>query len=374
MPATWVDEALSEAIERLEKVANGLEPALVAPGDAEAHLRRVARVANLVTGIELALAPCLSGRDPAQRLARLTGSGLGMAHGMLSTAKRLEACPVTRDALATGDLSYAQASEIARTEAEVPGCEAELVGLARCQPLGALKDAARALRQGALDPEELDARRRKTRHHRHWIDELGMIRYSGAMLPEFGVPFAARLDAETDRVFRAATGEREERACYAADAFARLVAGQGKGPARRPELVLVGDLDAYVKGGGLEPRIPGVGPVSAETLRAQAREAIVSVVLYSGKDLVKIRRWSRSMPVEIATVLEIGEPPHFAGRRCRRCASRFRVQGDHVDPHTHGGEMCIDNIQDLCPPCHAEKTEDDRRRGLLGKAPSRRRK
>jgi hypothetical protein len=374
MPTSWVDEALAEAIERLEKVAHGLEPELVAPGVAEGHVRRAARAANLVTSIELTLAPRLPGRDRAPRLARLTGSGLGAAHGMLTTAQRLSACPRTRDAMAMGDLSYAQGAEIARTEAQVPGCEAELVGVARSQPLGVLKDTARALRQAALDPETLEARRRTARHHRHWVDELGMIRYSGAMLPEFGVPFAARLDAETDRVFRAATGEREERSQYAADAFARLVEGKGKGPARRPELVLVGDLDAYAEGRGLEPRIPGVGPVSADTLRRQARDAIVSVVLYSGTDFVKIRRWSRSLPVEIATVLEIGEPPGFAGRRCRRCGSRFRVQGDHIDPHTHGGEMCIDNLQDLCPACHREKTEDDRRRGLLGKAPPRRRK
>lgn len=369
--ASWVDEALSGAIELLEKVAVGIEPALAGPSEIERCLRQSARAANLVASIQLGLAPRITGRDPAQRLATWTGQSVGAAAGVVHTAKRLERCPRTRDALARGDVSYAQAGEIARTEAEVAGSESELLGVALSRPFGVLRDTARALRQAAIDPETLEERRRRARHHRAWTDELGMVRYSGAMLPEFGVPFLSRLEAETDRVFRSAAkaGAVEPRAAYAADAFARLVAGAGKGVARRPEIVFVADLDAYVHGHGLRSHIPGVGPVAEETLRRHARDAIVSVVLHQGKEFRTIRRWSRTMPVEIATVLEIGDPPDFAGRRCARCGGRWRLQSDHDDPHTHGGQMCIENINPLCPACHAEKTDEDRRKGLLGDCP-----
>ncbi|HLF99912.1 MAG TPA: HNH endonuclease, partial [Acidimicrobiia bacterium] len=46
----------------------------------------------------------------------------------------------------------------------------------------------------------------------------------------------------------------------------------------------------------------------------------------------------------------------------------------HVDPRANFGETSYRNLARRCWPCHARKTEEDRRRGLLGKHAPRRRK
>ena len=71
---------------------------------------------------------------------------------------------------------------------------------------------------------------------------------SGALPPEVGVPFTKRMDAETDRVWRAARREGEAtRVQCAADTFAQLVNGQGK-TRGRVDMVVVADLRAYRRG------------------------------------------------------------------------------------------------------------------------------
>jgi 5-methylcytosine-specific restriction endonuclease McrA len=51
-----------------------------------------------------------------------------------------------------------------------------------------------------------------------------------------------------------------------------------------------------------------------------------------------------------------------SGGRCesadtgRRCASRDRVQCDHIIPVSHGGSHDLANLRDLCKPCHDRKT------------------
>ena len=94
----------------------------------------------------------------------------------------------------------AQAEEITRTEAAVPGSERELLDLARKSSLTGLRDRARDRRLGAIDPERLYATQRAHREIRHWYDDLGLVRGTFAFTPEVGVPFVNRLEAETDRL------------------------------------------------------------------------------------------------------------------------------------------------------------------------------
>ena len=59
--------------------------------------------------------------DVADWMARATGSTAGSAKAAFETVEALEAQPEARAALETGELSFAQARELVRTEAEVPG-------------------------------------------------------------------------------------------------------------------------------------------------------------------------------------------------------------------------------------------------------------
>lgn len=366
---------LDEAVELLEKVVVGLEPELLSPDDVASCLRVSARGANLLSAVQVTVSPRLVGRDRAQRVARLTGSALGEARTLLGADEALAAVPRAKEEFASGGLSLAQVAEIARTEADVPGSEAELLTYARAASLTQLRSRGKAMRQRAQDPEELERRRHEARSFRSWTDELGMTRFSGALEPHLGVPFISRLEAETDRVFKEASraGLRESHAAYAADAFARMISGTGMGPVRRPELVLLVDLESFLAGsvvpGGVS-KIPGVGTISPTLARDLARDAVITALVHDGTEFVRIKRWSRSIPKAIELALELGPPPDFDGPACARCGGRRFLQRDHAMPHTAGGLMSIDNIGFLCGECHREKTDEDRRKGLLGPNPA----
>ena len=68
--------------------------------------------------------------EPAEWLSRQAGSSLPAAKAALETVTALDALPATREAVAAGRVSLAQAGEITRAEAEAPGSEAGL--LAHC--------------------------------------------------------------------------------------------------------------------------------------------------------------------------------------------------------------------------------------------------
>ena len=240
--------ALSEALRAFDPVALSADECVslvsrlatvekaCAAARAAARARAAAVNAHRASGV----------RDPADWLARETGSSPGEAKAALATAGALDDCPRTGEALAAGELSLAQASEITKTEGASPGSEAELVELAKRSSLAALREEARKRRLNATDPEDLHARQRKARHVRHWRDELGMVTGRFCLPPEVGLPFLHRLEAETDRVRR--TNREESREALAADAFAVIVSGSGKGKAGIANLVIVCDLRAYRRG------------------------------------------------------------------------------------------------------------------------------
>jgi len=240
-----VDVAVDVDVERLVVVsASGAMRALLAEADpgllsgaaclqvaevlartekafAAARMRFAARAADCGAHGSLGFA---SGEEWA---ARLTGSSVGQARDELALAEKLATCPLTSAALAGGELSLAQAVEIARTEKALPGTEAAMVGLADTLSLGALRDEGRKRRLAALDPGEAYKRQHRERSFRSWTDAAGMIRFHGALTPDKGVPFQSRLGAVCDRLHREArrAGSTESREAHAADAFVALLDG-----------------------------------------------------------------------------------------------------------------------------------------------------
>jgi hypothetical protein len=255
--------------------------------------------------------------SPADWLARAGGSSTGQAKAALDTIKAVEACPATKDALIAGEVSLAQAGEIA----SVPGHEAELLELARASGLGPVKDAARKRRLEGIDPEELSAKQHAARALLHSKDGLGMTCFRGSLPPEVGVSFVNRLDAETDRECRAARreGRFESRAAHAADAFVRMLSGAGTGKARSADLVIVQDLRAYRRGHahpGEVSHIIGGGPTPVRVARDLAQDAFLKVVLHDGVNIHSVAHFGRYRPAELETALALGGPPDFDGVTC----------------------------------------------------------
>jgi hypothetical protein len=349
-PALWSGEDCAVLAARLARTAKACETASARSAARAAECGRV-------------------GAAPAVFLARMGGCTTGAARSALATVQSVVACPRTEVALRCGEVSLAQAAEIA----SVPEHEAELLDLARSTDLRAVKDAARKHRLAAIDPEELYAKQCAAREFVHWKDELGMTRFRGALPPDVGVPFVNRLDAQTDREWRTAkrAGKVDARAAHAADALVRMTEN---GRAARPigtDLVITVYLRAYRRGhaeAGECCHIVGDGPIPVHVVRAMANDAFLKVVLHDGVAIHTVAHLGRKRPAHLDTALRLGAPPDFDGAVCTEphCDRTYHLQWDHKDPFANGGKTSFGNLQPYCSPHHVEKTERDRRAGLLG--------
>ena len=330
-------------------------------------------------------------------MARATGSTAGSAKAALETVAALESQPEAKAALEAGELSFAQARELVKTEAAVPGSTAGLLEVAKSESLRTLKDKARDRRVRAIDPEELHARQHAAMYHRTWINALGNVAYAGELPPELGIPFKNQLDAETDRLWLKAYQDAKQqddaiqqdvagsspisagsarakelrRPALAAQAFVRMMEnGGGKGKANRADLVIVCDLRAYRRGHahhGEPCHIVGGGPIPVSLAKELGRDAFLKAVLHTGTEIHTIAHFGRRWPALLRTALDLGGPPDFTGRVCAApgCDRQYHLQDDHIDPVANGGLTSYINNQGLCPPDHRIKTEQDRKAGLL---------
>jgi hypothetical protein len=281
----------------------------------------------------------------------------------------LDGCAATRDALAAGDVSLAQAAEIA----SVPEHEVELLQVARSSGLRPVKDTARRRRRERVDPKALHAQQHAAREFVHWKDELGMIRFRGALPPVAGVRFVNRLGLETERAWRAARREKrdEPRVALAADAFMRIVGDAGAtGKSRTADVVMVVDSRAYRRGHahpGEPCHVIGGGPIPVDVVREQIDDAFVKFVLHDGVNIQTVAHHGRRRPAALQTALDLGPAPDFDGVTCVEsgCHRTHGLQWDHVDPCANGGITSFTNLRPLCTPHHVEKTERDREAGLL---------
>jgi hypothetical protein len=318
-----------------------------------ARLEKVAAAARAVAAARVAESNGHRGyADPAQWLARTAGSSQAEAARALEVARQLDSLPLTAEQVRSGDLSLAQADEVAKTVASCPEAESAMLEKAAGSSLRELRDFGRKTRLAAVPAEQLQARQHAARFHRQWIDDLGMLRYTGAMVPEAGVPLRRRVEIETDRKWRAArrAGRRETPEQLAADAFATVVGNGGKGHAVRADVVYVCDINAGTA------HIIGGGPVPMATVDDTARDAFVKAVLHDGTKIDTIVHYGRkALPALLRTALELGPPPDFDGTHCVDCGNDLGLQNDHADPVANGGPTCLSNSRWRCFKCHAER-------------------
>jgi Domain of unknown function (DUF222) len=272
-------------------------------------------------------------------MARATGSTAGSAKAALETTAALASQPDAKAALDAGELSFAQARELVKTEAAVPGSTAGLLDVAKSESLRTLREKARDRRVRAIGPDELHARQHAAMSHRTWINALGNVAYAGELPPEYGIPFQNQLDAETDRLWLkahqdarrqdgaveqdpagsggAGPGNAKElrRSALAAQAFVRMLEnGGGKGKANRADMVIVCDLQAWRRGhahDGETCHIVGGGPIPVSLAKDLGRDAFLKGVLHTGTQIHTIAHFGRKCPAVLRTALELGAPPDF---------------------------------------------------------------
>ena len=143
-------------------------------------------------------------RSAAHFVASTCGSSVRSAVETLETARRLKELPATAEALRSGKLSAAQASEIVSAAGDRPGVEAELVEAAESETLPALQQRCRAVRaEGAAAMEAYEGVR-ATRYLRHWSDGEGAFCLRARLCPDDGAKVLAALESERRGVFAAA--------------------------------------------------------------------------------------------------------------------------------------------------------------------------
>jgi hypothetical protein len=258
---------------------------------------------------------------------------------------------------------------IVGAEVACAGAEAELLALAKRSSLVALRDEGRRRHLASIDAEELHRRQHRARRWRHWRDDTGMVNMAGALPPELGVGLVNRLEAETDRIRRAARrqGSDEPRAAHMADALVGLLLGQGKSKARGTELVVVCDLRAWRRGRAESDEVChviGGGPVPVSVAKELAADSFLKAVIHDGVRIQTVAHFGRRIPAELRTALDLGSPPGLEGASCAEegCGRRYGLEWDHVDPLANGGATSYANLQPCCWPHHRAKTRGTARR------------
>ena len=378
-------QSLSNQVDALMRSVRAFDAAGYAGADCAVLVRKFAQAEKALAAARVRAAAraaqCNEHRkegfaDPSEWLSRHAGTTSRDARCQLDTMKRLEVCPDTRDAVASGELSLGQADEIVRTEEEVPGSETKLLPLAKKSGLSRLRDEARKVRMLAIPADKLHERQRAARSVRHWRDELGMVAGSFRLTPEIGIPFVTRLDREAQRHRRAAKqrGDTIDRfEAYAADAFgdmfeAKAAPSSSKSRRREVDTVIVCDLHAYRRGhthDGEPCHIVGGGPIPVRLARELSRDAFLKAVLHDGVNVHTVKHFGRHIPAELRTALELGPLPELDGVKCSEegCDRRYGLEWDHEDPVASGGETSYENLEPKCKPHHWEKTERDRKAG-----------
>jgi HNH endonuclease len=368
--------------------------------------------------------------DPASWMAHHSGTTTRQAKQAMDVAKGLERVPGTKDALLAGDVSMSQAQEIAQSEEETPGGEAELLIEAKRGDLSSLREATRERKLSRTRPDDLHRQQRDARFLRHWRDRLGMVRFEGALAPEDGIPFMNRLERRAHRRRRRAkndNGACERFEAYMADALTAsvlappdvpapaastghpgttdnaissddsvssgdAVSGDHAGsadlsgsedfsgsadcrdaqdpePRARAELVIVCDLFAWRRGHshpGEVCHIVGGGPIPVDLARELGQDAFLKAVLHDGVNIHTVSHVGRHRPAALQTALDLGPVPDFTGRACVDCGRRYGLEYDHTDPVNNRGPTSYENLKPRCYIDHKVKTERDRKAGLLG--------
>jgi hypothetical protein len=356
-----VFERVGSAVATLEEVVAELEPGTLDVTGAKQLVNLFTRCERLsVAGrglaarrVESALSWKREGhRSAAHWLASTTGVSVGSATRSLQTAREIEALPATAAAFRSGELSEAQASEIAATATLDPNAESRLLESARASvSFKGLRDQCREASVRAADDAAAARRLHETRALHTWTERDGAWRMDVRLAPHDGTFVAQALEDWTTKIFRAehAAGHREPRVAYAADALVALVK---HGPCQ-PIEVRLDASEAALERGYVEPgercELAGIGPIPVTIARSLLSDARITVMTRDGTELAPP---TRTIPAKLRRKLERLYPTCANAT----CGNDQRLEIDHIRPFADGGPTDEHNCWRLCPHCHDLKT------------------
>jgi len=362
---TSVFEQVRSAVALLEHVVADLEPGTLDASGAKKLVDLFTRCERLsVAGrglaarrVEAALSWKREGhRSAAHWLASTTGVSVGSATRSLQAARELEALPATAAAFRAGELSEAQAGEIAATATLDPGVEGRLLESARASvSFKGLRDQCREASVRAADDQAAARRLHETRAVHTWTDRDGAYRMDVRLAPDDGARVASALSIKTDEMFRTArsAGRLEARPAYVADALVALCTGAGL--SKPIEVRLDADHEALVRG-YVEPgercELAGIGPIPVTMARGLLDDARITVLARDGTDITRVSSPKRTIPAKLRRWLE----RTYVVCGVDGCANDQRLEIDHIVPVEEHGPTCQENTWRICAHHHKLKT------------------
>ncbi|MGH9294093.1 MAG: hypothetical protein ACRD0B_02075, partial [Acidimicrobiales bacterium] len=255
-----VDALLDEALEALQVANAELDASCLNGETAEAIMDKYARAERLAAaGKSICAKRCVranrhqrsGARSPADWVSQRSGDSPARAADGLVAAGHLDALGLLDEAFRSGELSPAQAREIAETAALDPSAEKDLLELAGRSSLKELRDEAerrRARARSEVDEAERQARLHRKRFLRTWTERDGAFGGRFSLTPLNGARLLAGLRPAADEFFARARrrGEHESIDAYYADALVAVVTGEiecdddaaealGEAPGQAPE-------------------------------------------------------------------------------------------------------------------------------------------
>jgi uncharacterized protein DUF222 len=331
-----MDTGTRELRTALEKWSRSFEPRLLDGSAAAIELKRVARMEAICAAVKTRLAHRVDEtnawrqgghKSAAHYVARQTGTSIHQAVVTLETAKHLDDLPTVADAFASGRVTQTQVNEIAPAAAAAPEREFELVALAEDAPHHAdLRDRCRRVTADATDALARHEAIHRARAVRTWTDTGGTWHLHANGTPSDGARIMARLHPEIEAVFAEARAnrkneEREPIEAYKFDALVRIAEITGAESVRAPAHILVNvDVEKLTDGDAADGvcEIKGVGPVPVATARELMCDALLTILVKKGVDVVSIAHdGTKSMPIAVRRAV-LARESGVRGRHLRR--------------------------------------------------------
>jgi hypothetical protein len=295
-------------------------------------------------------------RSAAHWLASTTGVSVGAASRSLQTARELEALPETQDAFRAGELSEAQAAEIAATASLDPSAESRLLETVRGgSSLRGLRDTCREVSMRAAEDAAKARWLHETRAARYWTDGDGHWVLHASLAPDDAARVHSALETKTGELFAAAraAGRLELRSAYAADAVVALMTGEA--PSKPIDVRLRADEAALDRGyaePGEQCELEGIGPIPVTMARSLLQDSRITVLGGDGTDITTVSSPKRTIPAKLRRWLEATYPVCAV----HGCDSTFRLEIDHIVPVAAGGTTDKTNNWRVCGYHHKLKT------------------
>jgi hypothetical protein len=341
MLARLCDNDLEATVVELARARQVLEAAWLAALDAarvrQLHVRRGAR-------------------DPVAWIAALTGDRRGAARRDVLAAEQIAAAPVAAVALASGELSPAQAAELARAGSLPEDVQHDLAARAPAMPVEVLgREVTRArLEHGVADPVPAPSLSITTSDMAARV--VADLDGEGGEHVEQAVDLAvARLDLPADLPYAHRRALGLVAVCRY---FLEHVDEPGqKRTGGRPHLLAVADLDTLRAEAGGSARLESGVIIRGEVARRLACDAGVSRVITAGRsEVLDVGRTARSVPPAMARAVIVRDR-HCTHPGCH--APPWACEIHHVVHWALGGGTSLDNLRLCCWFHHQQAHEHD---------------